>query len=63
MASKRNVRRKQCAGKIRHTTPQNAWATVKHTRGRLGVMRAYRCTFCGGWHVGHFTERDLSEKR
>lgn len=22
-------------------------------RNQGGALNAYRCTFCGGWHVGH----------
>jgi hypothetical protein len=57
MSSKRKVRRKQCVGKIRHASADAAHAANRHTRGRFGVMRPYHCTFCGGWHVGHFFDR------
>jgi hypothetical protein len=57
MSSKRRVRRKQCAAKVRHATAESASiALVKLRRrpdfngGRLGV---YRCRFCKGYHVGH----------
>jgi hypothetical protein len=47
MSSKRHIRRKSCEGKVRY-------ATVEEARKRLrGGMNAYRCKFCGGYHIGH----------
>jgi hypothetical protein len=63
MASKRNVRRKQCAGKVKYTSANDAWAALRHLRGRLGTMQAYHCTFCGGWHLGHYFERATSTSK
>lgn len=54
MSSKRRIRRKSCKGKVRHTSLEHADAH-RHALSRLDGdrMSAYRCRFCGGWHVGH----------
>lgn len=57
MTSLRRVRRKQCQGKVRHPNPQAAYAhaaSLKHKGDVTGFINAYKCRFCGGWHVGHF---------
>lgn len=45
------LRAAQCKGKQRLTSPQLAWriSRRKKTPGR----GAYRCAFCGGWHLGN----------
>lgn len=69
MASKRRIRRNACTSKRRHDNPDAAWAAAKALRksgkdyksARLvggGVrLSAYRCKFCGGWHIGHSVSR------
>lgn len=52
MSSKRALRRKQCKGKVRHQTEKFAEIAVRNTRS-TGNLSAYRCSFCGGWHIGH----------
>ncbi len=47
MASKRHLRRKACAGKIRHDTLEQAQAMARNG------TQPYRCPFCGGYHCGH----------
>lgn len=49
MASKRNIRRRACDGKVRFTELQTAWHMVK-LRGQLGQVSVYRCQFCKGYH-------------
>jgi hypothetical protein len=58
VASKRRLRRKACGDKQRHADQA---AAVKHiiqlknsVRWNGNPIRSYRCTFCGGWHVGHY---------
>lgn len=53
MASKRRIRRRACTGKQRHADEQGAQAHVRslYAKGIAG-RRAYRCKFCGGYHVG-----------
>lgn len=56
MSSKRAIRRRQCKGKIRHETVEAAKAHIHNlnrAKGYQGMMNAYRCAFCGGWHIGH----------
>lgn len=61
-ASKRNVRRKQCTLKRRYDNQQEADHAVDRMHmngyafdGRHGwsAIHAYKCSYCGGWHVGH----------
>ncbi len=61
MSSKRALRRKQCERKTRFETKDEALASARHTRavsGR-GPVAAYRCRFCGGWHVGHLNKNQI----
>ena len=56
MSSKRAIRRRSCKGKVRHLTADAASAAIHHLnmrKGWQGRMNAYRCPFCGGYHVGH----------
>lgn len=56
MSSKRAIRRRSCDGKIRHADQREALdhiAGLNRRKGFQGSMNAYRCDFCGGWHVGH----------
>jgi hypothetical protein len=55
VSSKRRIRRKQCAGKVRH--PSRALAEFQRyelVQARLarGPLNVYRCRFCRGFHVG-----------
>lgn len=55
MSSKRAIRRRTCGHKIRHTTVEAARVHIGQLHHAKGYcpMNAYRCSFCGGWHVGH----------
>lgn len=58
MASKRRIRRKACTSKKRHDSPEAAWSAAKSLKRsgkdyKFGVLGAYRCGFCKGWHIGH----------
>lgn len=57
MSSKRHVRRKQCSGKHRHASEADAKGHIYQLRAsgktRAGVLTPYRCSFCGGFHIGH----------
>jgi hypothetical protein len=56
MSSKRNLRRKQCTGKRQYATEQEARYAIYKGRqaGNLnGHLRAYKCSFCKQWHIGH----------
>lgn len=54
MASKRNLRRKACTGKVRYDNA-NAAQQAAHSacRNTGGWIVAYGCKFCGGHHIGH----------
>jgi hypothetical protein len=54
MASKRAQRRKACTGKIQYATVAQATAAKYKVIERFNDrMSAYRCRFCGQWHLGH----------
>lgn len=59
MASKRRLRKRQCEGKIRYTTMEQAIAQAKNLRRRSGIVYdAYKCPHaCGGFHVGRRTDK------
>jgi len=51
------LQRRGCIDKIRHRSEKSAWAAIKRMR-RDGHdedhrLRAYRCVYCRGWHLGH----------
>lgn len=66
MASKRATRRRSCDGKVRHVSYSDA---VCASRALMRVdkwqpdMQIYRCKFCGGYHIGHMTTRQLQARR
>jgi len=53
MSSKRAKRRKECERKSRYTEygAHKRAAALAHATGQR--ISAYRCKWCGGWHVGH----------
>ena len=58
MSSKRAVRRRQCEGKVRFASREEAWWRVRPTLrasivGHSRHLAPYSCRFCGGWHLGH----------
>jgi hypothetical protein len=54
MASKRNVRKKSCDGKVRHLSRESAVTARRHVRKSSGEwLNEYKCKFCNGWHFGH----------
>lgn len=54
MASKRRLRRKACGNKVKHATHDEA-ILVAHKTARKYKQRlsAYKCKYCGSYHVGH----------
>jgi len=55
--AERTHRRHACAGKIRHASLGDAEAHVRRLVEKDGArMKAYRCGFCGAFHVGHVPE-------
>ena len=59
MASKRRLRRNKCTGKAAHDTYENALIAIKKTNGS-GLL-AYKCSFCGKYHIGHMPYRVYKE--
>lgn len=54
MSSKRRMRRKGCAGKVKHATQAAAVAhAISLLRKDGESLGTYRCRFCKKWHVGH----------
>jgi len=54
MASKRNVRRKACKGKVRYGSASEANAAAYSRRLKTSEwIIGYGCKFCGGFHIGH----------
>lgn len=61
MASKRAQRRRQCNGKRRHASYDNALIAVRKLRqqhGHVGQVSPYHCKHCGAWHIGHTPGRN-----
>lgn len=60
MSSKRRLRHRSCESKTAYATRDEA----VHNAGKLrwwnqgGTWRAYRCAFCGKWHVGRPNRRE-----
>jgi hypothetical protein len=58
MSSKRNIRRKACAGK-QPLTQTGAYLVARKMRAKYGgAISGYHCDFCGHWHVGHAPARN-----
>lgn len=56
MSSKRRLRRKGCAGKVAFASKDEAAkerGRLSRNSGYIGVIRTYRCKFCGMYHNGH----------
>lgn len=54
MASKRRLRRKACGSKLRHPTMPDAMLAAKLSSKKFNQrLSAYKCQYCGGFHVGH----------
>ncbi len=54
-------RARSCTGKVAHASKEQALGHAIGLRRRLGALprdsHAYRCRFCGSWHVGHRQRR------
>ena len=50
-----------CEGKVKYseTAAVKAAEALKKKRGHLKTMKAYKCEYCDGWHVGHGTPREI----
>lgn len=67
MSSKRHMRRRACENKKRYESVEDASHASRKMRRAFegGTWAAYRCPFCGGWHVGRRDRRssDNAERR
>ena len=61
MSSKRNIRRRQCTGKVKFDCVQEAWNQA-HYRKLTGV-NVYKCRFCSGYHIGHMNAYRTKQRR
>jgi hypothetical protein len=58
MASKRRLRRIACEGKKQYKDVNIAnIAAGKAAHRAEQWIRAYKCEFCGRWHIGHPPQR------
>lgn len=65
MASKRRKRRKSCEGKVRHSERRDATRQMTKTRSKADKpmsLHVYKCGFCGGHHVGHWSGSGRANK-
>lgn len=53
MASKRNIRKKACAGKVRYASSTEAHKVRAHLPKDNKRVNVYHCQFCNGFHIGH----------
>lgn len=63
MASKRNLRKKQCGRKERFETLEAATKAMRRAEtifSQRNTMSPYRCPFCKGFHYGHRPVRQQS---
>lgn len=52
MASKRNLRRRSCEGKIKFDSANDAFNFMKK-KGPMGRLSVYKCHLCHKYHFGH----------
>lgn len=55
--------RAQCAGKEAFQTPQLAWRVLLRRPDRREGREAYRCRFCGRFHIGNPMPKPSSKVR
>lgn len=53
MSSKRHVRKRSCTGKIRYSKAEAEEVAARIMRQKREWLRAYHCSFCRAYHVGH----------
>ena len=65
MASKRNVRKKSCEGKIKHRKASFAFGALRALESKVGPtnQHVYRCSFGNHYHFGHIKPSELLNKR
>ena len=64
MSSKRRERRRSCTYKKRHETRSEAKAEARRIgRTRVEYYCAYKCRYCGGYHVGRVKQKRRGRRR
>jgi hypothetical protein len=69
MASKRRKRKRECESKYRYESEDAAIRAVRGIIRRVNSYHdadAYKCSFCGGWHIGRTSipkEKILHDRR
>jgi hypothetical protein len=61
--TKKKLKEKTCGKKIRHATFNDAMVAIKKLEKKqffIHRRHAYKCPYCGGWHVG--TTHELHPK-
>ena len=53
MSSKRRIRRKQCGDKRRYEIQEEASRVLWTLRNKRSEATAYKCQWCGKFHIGH----------
>ncbi|RJQ22005.1 MAG: hypothetical protein C4560_02990 [Nitrospiraceae bacterium] len=53
MSSKRRLRRKECESKKKYLTLDHAYSHVRLLKKKGDIVKPYKCSFCGAWHLGH----------
>jgi hypothetical protein len=64
MSSARGRKRKECTGKIKYDSMNQAVMVLKNLKVN-DDLHTYKCQFCGKWHLGHMTYkiRKIIEQR
>ena len=52
-------KRRSCTSKVKHPSHEVAMIVIRKQKN-IGLS-AYKCRYCGGWHVGN--DRDKAEAR
>lgn len=65
MTSKRRLRRRSCTNKVAHADEAKATRVAGYIQAKYGgvPVRAYKCPFCGKWHVGRLNQSKLQAVR
>jgi hypothetical protein len=54
MSSKRKLRQRCCTRKVAFANVADAYRAASRAYwATREIMHAYKCPFCGSWHVGH----------
>ena len=63
MSSKRRVRVNMCTKKVRFSKEEVARMGAQNTKSfDHAPLHSYECPFCGGFHIGHVSEKYGSKR-